>query len=225
VKKVSGETKSMKYTFLIISWVTWCVIHSGMIALTLTAYLKNRLGRYYKFYRLFYNLAALITLIPLIFYSQGLKGPVLFQWEGYMTFVQFLLFALAIILFVAGSLKYDMLQFLGIRQIKSGKSYSSLSESGEIDTSGILRLIRHPWYLAGIIFLWVDYREMYFSTLIVNVILTTYLFIGTILEERKLVIEFGDSYRDYMHRVSMLFPTKWIFSKLFAAYNANSADR
>jgi protein-S-isoprenylcysteine O-methyltransferase Ste14 len=142
-----------------------------------------------------------------------------------MTFVQFLLLALAITLFVAGGLKYDMLQFLGIRQIKSGKSHSSLTESGEIDTSGILSLTRHPWYLAAIIFLWVDYREMYFSTLIVNVLLTTYLFIGTVLEERKLIIEFGDSYKDYMHRLSMLFPTKWIFSKLFVDNNASSADR
>jgi methanethiol S-methyltransferase len=196
-----------------------------MISLTINDYLKNRCGRYYKFYRLFYNLTAFITLIPLILYSQSLKGSVLFQWEGYMIFVQFLLIAVAITLFVAGALKYDMLQFLGVRQIKSGKSHSVLSESGTIETSGILSLTRHPWYLATIIFIWVGYREMYVSTLIVNILLSIYLIIGTVLEERKLIIQFGDSYKDYMNRVSMLFPMKWIFSKILMANKANSADR
>jgi methanethiol S-methyltransferase len=215
----------MKYTVLIILWFLWCLIHSGMISLTINDYLKNRFGRYYKFYRLFYNLTALITLIPLIIYSQSLKGSVLFQWEGCMMFVQFLLIAAAITLFAAGALKYDMLQFLGVQQIKSGKSHSTLSEIGEIETSGILGITRHPWYLAAIIFVWVDYREMYVSTLIVNILLTIYLFIGTALEERKLIIQLGDTYKDYMNRVSMLFPMKWIVSKLLTAKKANSPDR
>ncbi len=55
---------------------------------------------------------------------------------------------------------------------------------------------------------------MYVSTLVVNVILTAYLVIGTVLEERKLMIQCGDNYRDYKERVSMLFPFRWISSKL-----------
>jgi protein-S-isoprenylcysteine O-methyltransferase Ste14 len=129
-----------------------------------------------------------------------------------MTIVQSSLLIIVIALIISGLLKYDLLQLLGFRQIKSGKSYSALSESGELDTSGILGLTRHPWYLAVIIFIWIGYREMYVSTLIVNIILTIYVVMGTVLEERKLIIEFGDNYRDYINRVSMLFPVKWIFS-------------
>ena len=215
----------MEYLVLIVLWTLWCAIHSGMISLTVNGYLKKRFGNYHKFYRLFYNLVALITLFPLILYSLSLKGPVLFEWKGYMTILQMALFLVVVLLFVFGGLKYDILQFFGIRQIKSGKSHSTLSESGNIDTSGILNLTRHPWYLAVIIFVWIDYRKMYISTLIVNVILTIYLVIGTVLEERKLIIELGDSYRDYQNRVSMLFPTKWIFSKLLRDNEANSANR
>ncbi|NQU81709.1 MAG: hypothetical protein HQ543_09345 [Bacteroidetes bacterium] len=79
--------------------------------------------------------------------------------------------------------------------------------------------------MAVIILVWIDDREMYVSTLIVNIILTIYLVIGTVLEEKKPIIELGDSYRDYMDRVSMLFPIKWIFSKLLMGNKANSADR
>ena len=185
-----------------------------MISLTVTDYLKNRLGRNYRFYRLFFNLVAFITFIPLFLYSKSLRGPVLFRWEGYLTIIQIALLIIVIALFILGGLKYDMLQFFGIRQIKSGKSHATLSESGDIDTSGILGITRLPWYFAAIILVWIFYREMYVSTLIVNTILTIYLVIGTILEERKLIVVLGDSYRDYVKRVSMLFPAKWISSQL-----------
>ena len=200
-------------------------MHSSMISLTVTDYLKNRLGSYYKFYRLFYNLVALTTLSPLILYGLSLKGTVLFYWEGYMTIVQLALLIIVISLFISGGLKYDMPQFFGVRQITSGRLHSTLSKSGDIDTSGILSLTRHPWYLAALIFVWIDSREMYLSTFIVNILLTIYLVIGTVLEEKKLIIELGDDYRDYITRVSMLFPFKWIVSKLTLANKANSADR
>ena len=155
-------------------------------------------------------------------YSLSLKGDVIFRWHGNLTIVQIALLLIALSLFIAGGKQYDMLQFVGIRQIRSGKSYFALSKSGAIGTSGILRATRHPWYLAAIIFVWIWYREMYVSTLIVNCILTIYLIIGTILEERKLVLVMGDAYRDYQKRVSMLFPFKWIFSKL--THKAKPAD-
>jgi methanethiol S-methyltransferase len=207
----------MKYLALIIFWSLWCAVHSGMISLTVSGYLKSRFGTGYRFYRLLYNFVALTTLAPLILYSQSLKGAVLFRWEGYMTIVQIVLLITVFALFVSGGLKYDMLHFFGIRQIMSGKLHSTLSESGDLDTSGVLNLTRNPWYLAAIIFIWIGYREMYVSTVIVNIILTIYLITGTLLEERKLTIELEDNYRDYIYRVSMLFPVKWITTRWLTA--------
>ena len=89
---------------------------------------------------------------------------------------------------------------------------------------GILNLTRHPWYLAAIILIWIINREISVSTLIVNTVLTIYLIIGTILEEKKLIIELGDHYRNYTEKVSMLFPAKWIFSKLILLKNIVSTD-
>ena len=209
----------MKYLILIILWSLWCLIHSGMISITINDFFKSKLRNNYKYYRLFYNLVSLSTLIPVVLYERSLKEQVLFQWQGYFLIIQVLLLIVVLLLFIAGGRKYDMLQLLGIRQIKSGKSHATLSESGDVSTSGILGITRHPWYLAVIILIWVGYLEMYISTLIVNIILTTYLIVGTLLEERKLVIELGNKYRNYQNRVSMIFPTKWILSKLFLAPN------
>lgn len=204
----------MDYFVLALLWIIWCSIHSGMISITVTGFLNRKLGIYYRFYRLFYNFIALSTFIPLVLYGSSLKGQVLFRWGGSTVFLQLVLLFAAVTLFILGGIKYDMLRFLGIRQIQVKKSSTLLSESGSIDSSGIFALTRHPWYLAAIVFIWVDYREMYVSTLIANIILTIYLIIGTIIEERKLVIECGDHYRNYQKKVSMLFPFKWLISKL-----------
>ena len=52
------------------------------------------------------------------------------------------------------------------------------------------------------------------SVIFVNVILTFYLIVGTYLEEKKLIREFGEKYAAYQNRVSMLLPYKWLKSKI-----------
>jgi len=203
----------MEYTILIIAWCVWCSLHSVMISLTVTNYLKEKLGRKYRFYRLFYNLFAIATLIPVILYEATLRTQPVFRWDGLFLIFRLILITTALLLFVSGAMKYDMLHFFGIRQIQSGNSYSALSPTNDIDTSGILSLIRHPWYSAAILLVWAGSNELYVTTFLVNIILTVYIVIGTFLEERKLIVEYGDRYRDYMKKVSMLFPFKWICSK------------
>jgi protein-S-isoprenylcysteine O-methyltransferase Ste14 len=45
------------------------------------------------------------------------------------------------------------------------------------------------------------------------VILTGYFMIGTVPEERKLLVEFPEAYRAYQQSVSMLFPYQWLKAK------------
>jgi protein-S-isoprenylcysteine O-methyltransferase Ste14 len=42
--------------------------------------------------------------------------------------------------------------------------------------------------------------------LVINTLLTLYVIIGTWLEERKLVLEFGEAYLQYQKEVPMLIP-------------------
>ena len=181
-----------------------------MISIAVTDFFKRRLGSRYRFYRVFYNLVAVATIWPVILYAQSLRGHVLFRWEGFLIVFPALLLSLAGLLFFAGARHYDMLHLFGLRQIMTGASHGVLSESGKLDASGILGLTRHPWYLAAMLLVWADFRSVTVATLITQVILTVYLVVGMILEERKLVIELGDEYRDYQRQVPMLFPLKWL---------------
>ncbi len=200
------------FILLPLLWIAWCVVHSALISITVTGLLKRAMGDKYRFYRLFFGIFSVATLLPLLMYSRLLRTEPLFIWEGYMRIVQFFLIILAAVLLLAGSRHYSMLQFLGIQQILRKRSGSSLTESGEFDSSGVLSVVRHPWYLAVFILLWA--RDLYAVGIVVNTILSAYLLIGTLLEERKLALEFGDRYKLYQRQVSMFVPFKWLRSKL-----------
>ncbi|MEJ2053065.1 MAG: NnrU family protein [Calditrichaceae bacterium] len=201
------------YIILSFLWLLWCSIHSLLIADPVINYFRKKLNDDFRFYRLLYNLISVITLVPVLYYGYIVKGPLLFTWQGGFIIIQFIFFMIAITLFLAGAKKYDMLVFLGIRQIHSGKSRATLSEAGDIDMTGIHEIVRHPWYIGGIIFLWVINKNIYVSTFLTNFILTGYLITGAWLEEKKLIACCGDEYRNYQKRVSMLIPVKWVRAK------------
>jgi methanethiol S-methyltransferase len=128
-----------------------------------------------------------------------------------MQIIQILLLGAAVLLFFLGARSYDLSLLLGFKQIREGTANEEIAGAGELDTSGVLSIVRHPWYLATILLIWA--RQLDISAIVVNVILTSYLIIGTHLEERKLVLNFGEKYRSYQRRVSMLIPLKWMKSK------------
>jgi protein-S-isoprenylcysteine O-methyltransferase Ste14 len=179
-----------------------------MIALRVTDYLKTRLGEGYRYYRLVFNAVSMVTLAPLLIYGRRIDAPVLYEWYGPLLCLKYALLAAATGLFVMGALKYDMLSFAGIRQLRSSRRHAVMSETGAIDTGGILGVIRHPWYLGALFFIWSDDAAITASSLVVDLILTIYVICGTLLEERKLVVELGDVYRQYQKQVPMLFPTR-----------------
>ena len=200
------------YIFLSIVLIVWCIIHSVLISNKFISFIKTILGTKFRFYRISYNLFSLITFIPIILYSELNTGDYIFIWNGHLETIRGAILLFSLFLFSAGAKHYDGLVFLGIRQIKFFSNHKSLKESGGLDMSGILSVIRHPWYSATILLLWT--RNIDINICIVNVILTAYLIIGSFLEEGKLSIEFGEKYRLYQQNVSMLFPYKWFKSKI-----------
>ena len=202
----------MKYWILVLLWITYCGLHSGLIANTVTTIVKLKLGVNYRYYRISYNIFAIVTLIPVVVYTHSIKQTPFFCWEGFLMPVRYILLVSGLLILYVGSRHYDMQTFLGLRQIKLGVNHNLINTSGKIDSTGILGIIRHPFYSGSILILWSN--DLDTSILIVNIILSLYLIIGTFLEEQKLIQEFGNEYREYQRKVSMLFPIKWIFNRV-----------
>ena len=201
-----------KYLVLSALVAAWCFLHSAMISLSVTQYLKRSLGPAFRFYRLFYNIVAVMTLVPVVLFAHSLRTQPMFSWDGYWRMIQVVMLGTAGLLFFLGARHYNARQFLGITQIQEGTASKAITASGALDTSGVLSVIRHPWYTAAMLLIWAGQLDV--SASLVNTILTAYLFIGTVLEEKKLVREFGEEYRVYQARVSMFLPYKWLKSRI-----------
>ena len=206
-----GEPVMKSHIILAALWIGWCVLHSAMITPAATRGLEKRFGGGARFYRLLYNIVALATLIPVAGYERSIASPAVWSWDGPFGYAQAALVAVAMTLFITGGRHYDLRRFLGLRQLGGDATGKGLTESGHIDTSGVLGVTRHPWYAGAIALLWSS--DMNGARLVTNIVLTTYLIVGTYIEEKKLIAEYGDEYREYQKRVPMLLPIGFLTSR------------
>jgi methanethiol S-methyltransferase len=192
--------------WLILLILLWGLLHSLLASLRAKDLIRHWFGeRFARFYRLFYNVFAIITFLPALVVSAFTPDRILYlvplPWSGLLVFGQLLCVAAL----VAGFLQTDPWEFIGLRQVAQPIE----TRQGKLITSGLYRYVRHPLYTAGIAFIWLM-PLMTVNVLAINIALTVYVVIGAYFEERKLRREFGQAYADYAAVTPMFLPfTKW----------------
>jgi len=201
--------KFMKYLVITLIWSGYCFLHSFMISIWFSNIMKRLLRKYYAFYRLFYVIVSTLLLFPIIRYTIQLDHEIVITYSTTLNIFRYIFIALGFLVFAKAFLiDYDVLHFLGFRQAMKFGTTENEPSNTHLKKSGLLGVVRHPMYSAVVVLLWC--HSFTIADVFVNAVLTIYVVIGTFLEERKLVIEFGDSYIRYQNEVPMLIPfTKW----------------
>jgi protein-S-isoprenylcysteine O-methyltransferase Ste14 len=94
-------------------------------------------------------------------------------------------------------------ELFGLRQawlFANGKHHAPL----EFKRKLMYRYSRHPMMAGMVVVLWAA-PEMTVTRLTLGLLLTLYLFIGIQFEERGLIAEFGDKYRQYKNEIGLFF--------------------
>ncbi|TAE55439.1 MAG: isoprenylcysteine carboxylmethyltransferase family protein [Bacteroidetes bacterium] len=187
---------------LLACWALYYFLHSLLAAQSLKRAFAAAFPEFNRYYRLIYNLLAAGGLLLLIAAQLRVTSAQILP-EGMLGQGLGLLFVLAGGLLGAASLaRYDMGEFTGIRQARAAQTQTSV-----LVTTGLNGVVRHPLYFATLLALagFVLYRGQW-ADLLFALLSAVYIYIGAVLEERKLEVTFGESYRTYKQKVSMLIP-------------------
>ncbi len=182
-------------------------LHSWLASLHLKKWVANHWPGFMPAYRLAYNTLSIVLLLPLLWLMHQNPGPLLWEWHGLMAMVMNGLMLAAIGGFAWSLGSYDNKVFLGWTQWKN--RHRAIEDPDRLFISSLHRFVRHPWYFFILVILWT--QDIHFSQLVTYGLISVYLVIGSRLEERKLVKQFGEAYQQYMQKVPGLVPLPWLF--------------
>ena len=187
----------MNELILGVLWLIYYAIHSLMASRGFKRYLRVSIPLFYPYYRLVYSTFAGINLVLLIWLHLIIPSST-FIYMPYLSFIGYGLCLFSAIVLVAALRSYGA-DFL-VREINN-KS---------LVRTGLNAYVRHPLYSGillfclGLVMVSPTWKNLTFAA-----VTAIYLFVGTKLEEQKLLKDFGDEYLEYQNEVKMLIP--WIF--------------
>ena len=151
-----------------------------------------------------YVLAASLALIILIFGWRPIDSIVWNVRSPILGQLIWLLFWIGWATVLISTFLINHFELFGLHQV-TNHLVGKQAEPPRFKTPLLYKFIRHPIYLGFIIAFWAA-PTMTAGHLLFAAVTTAYIFVGIALEERDLVDLFGDEYRQYKQRVSMLIP-------------------
>ena len=184
-------------------------IHSLLASEKIKIKFKKMFGELIAFYRIFYNIFTVISLY--IIYLLSPKPHIViydlqYPYDLIILIPQFL--SLVAIIWVFKYICFK--EFLGLDQIIRfiEKRYTTeLDEEFTLRIEGPYRYSRHPIYFFSITFLlFRPTMDLFYLTFFICMV--AYFYIGSYYEEKKLVRQFGDVYKNYRKEVPRIIPFK-----------------
>lgn len=151
-----------------------------------------------------YVLASTLLLALLFWQWRPMTGVVWSVENALAAGVLWAVFALGWITTIVSLFLIDHLELFGLRQVYAHWRGSKFSPPS-FKTPALYRVVRHPIYLGFVLAFWAT-PQMSIGHLLFAIATTGYILVGVWFEERDLIANFGEKYREYRQRVPMLVP-------------------
>ncbi len=175
--------------------------HSGMIRTSFRDWLAHIIPRQY--HASFYAIASGIALTFVVLYWQP-SQTVLYEVTDPLRMLVRAIFVIAVVGISWGVRALGHFDTFGLDPIKAYLQSRSLRPSNFV-VRGPYLWVRHPLYFFTIVLIW-SCPDVNLDRLLFNVFWTFWMVLGSYLEEKDLVSEFGERYRMYQKTVPMLLP-------------------
>lgn len=197
---------------VIIALLAFGLFHSVTAALGFKALMVALLGQrgYLGLYRLLYNILSVITLAPVFWLMGRDPGAAIWSVQGAGAMLLQVINGIGLLGVIISLLQIDLWRFAGVKQALAYVAGEPLPLPEEpLSFGGLYGLVRHPLYLFSLLWVW-SQPTMSAAWLGFAIGATLYFALGSLVEEQKLVRQFGNTYVEYQKRVPWLIPfTKW----------------
>lgn len=190
----------MNYIYLILLWSVFYASHSFLASGKLKRKLESKLGKAYKWYRLFYSLFSILLFGILALYSMSIPAERILAEGDLLIYFGYMAATFGTIIIVQSSKMWSIGKFIGTRP-EEPRAEKKLIRAGWYSR------MRHPLY-AGLFLIFLGYFFVAgtYSAMVHLACLIAYLPIGIYFEEKNLIREYGDGYQEYRKEVPMIFP-------------------
>ncbi|MDD1758673.1 MAG: isoprenylcysteine carboxylmethyltransferase family protein [Methanotrichaceae archaeon] len=183
--------------------IGFAALHSLLASLRAKTIARGLIGsKVDPWYPIFFSVVAVITIFPLVAMLILFPGHVLYivpsPWIWFFFLTQLLI--------GTGSLRAFLdapHRFLIRAQLAEAHSPDRL----QLGIKGIYCWIRDPFLLSGLLIIWLT-PFMTENLLLIYLIITVYLFLGSLHWESRLLTQFGEAYVFYQNKVPRMIPQR-----------------
>ncbi len=198
------------FGLILITVLAYGALHSLLASNPAKRWVRSRLGaKADAWYRLVYNGLAVLSFLPIIALLARLPDRSLYTIPFPWVLLALTGQGVAAMIVAIGLRQTGIWSFLGLEQVVR----PTPKQPPRLVDWGLYRWVRHPLYTAGLGFIWLA-PLMTLNLLALNIELSLYLVVGALIEERKLLAEFGQAYAHYRQRTPMFFPRLWQRSQM-----------
>ncbi len=192
---------------VIVAWGAFALFHSVTVSEPYERWARRMMGEdlFRAYHRLLFTLYSAAATGAVLLYVRSLPDAPLYRIDGWarLPFHGVQILGAGLLLWTP----WDLKEFVGLRQWERHRKgeREAPGRNERLFTGKGYGLVRHPLYL-GCSLLLAFHPDQTRNSAATAAAVIAYFYIGTFFEERRLVRQFGEAYREYQRRVPRFLP-------------------